>query len=112
MAKNVAGASGACYSDAGVSLAIGNKNAVEQYFDTRFDIYNQDPPLASPERRPAGGQCAKGLSSRTQVERRRLVQRDAGQRVEPLLHLPFGPDRRHGDAEFAHAHRSSPTRSE
>jgi hypothetical protein len=47
-AKNVASASGSCYSDAGVSLAVGNTNAVEPYFDTRFDIYNQDPPLASP----------------------------------------------------------------
>jgi len=46
MAKNVAGVSGACYSDSGVSLAIGNTNAVEQYFDTRFDIYNQNPPAA------------------------------------------------------------------
>jgi Flp pilus assembly protein TadG len=45
MATNVAGVSGACYSDVGVSLAIGATNAVEQYFDTRFDIYNQDPPL-------------------------------------------------------------------
>ena len=45
MAANVAGVSGACYSDAGVSLAIGATNAVEQYFDARFDIYNQDPPL-------------------------------------------------------------------
>ena len=29
MASNIAGVSGACYSDAGVSLAIGNTNAVE-----------------------------------------------------------------------------------
>ena len=60
MAKNVAGASGACYSDAGVSLAIGNKNAVEQYFDTRFDIYNQDPPLASPGADPPAVNVRKG----------------------------------------------------
>ena len=46
MAKNIAGVSGACYSDQGVSSAVGNNNAVEQYFDTRFDIYNQDPPAA------------------------------------------------------------------
>ena len=45
MATNVAGASGACYSDAGVSLAIGATNPVEPYFDARFDIYDQDPPL-------------------------------------------------------------------
>ena len=60
MAKNVAGASGACYSDAGVSLAIGNKNAVEQYFDTRFDIYNQNPPLASPSAAPPAVNVRKG----------------------------------------------------
>ena len=59
-AKNVAGASGACYSDAGVSLAIGNKNAVEPYFDTRFDIYNQDPPLASPSAAPPAVNVRKG----------------------------------------------------
>jgi Flp pilus assembly protein TadG len=46
MASNVAGASGACYSDAGVNLAVGNTNAVESYLDTRFDIYNQYPPAA------------------------------------------------------------------
>ena len=46
MATNIAGVSGACYSDAGVTLAIGVANPLEQYFDTRFDIYNQDPPLA------------------------------------------------------------------
>ena len=46
MAANIAGVSGACYSDAGVSLAIGAKNPVEQYLDARFDIYDQDPPLA------------------------------------------------------------------
>jgi hypothetical protein len=61
MAKNVAGAAGACYSDQGVSLAIGNKNAVEPYFDTRFDIYNQDPPLASPSADPPGVNVRKGF---------------------------------------------------
>jgi len=45
MATNVAGASGACYSDVGVSLAIDATNPVEPYFDARFDIYDQDPPL-------------------------------------------------------------------
>jgi Flp pilus assembly protein TadG len=45
MATNVAGG-GACYSDAGVSLAVGNTNAVEPYLDTRFDIYDQNPPAA------------------------------------------------------------------
>jgi len=59
-AKNVAGASGACYSDAGVSLALGNENAVEPYFDTRFDIYNQDPPLASPGADPPAVNVRKG----------------------------------------------------
>jgi len=38
MATNVGGVSGACYSDVGVSFATGNTTAVEQYFDTRFDI--------------------------------------------------------------------------
>ena len=60
MAKNVAGVSGACYSDAGVSLAIGDKHAVEQYLDTRFDIYNQGPPLASPGAAPPGVNVRKG----------------------------------------------------
>jgi Flp pilus assembly protein TadG len=60
MAKNVAAASGACYSDAGVSLAVGNKNAVEPYFDTRFDIYNQVPPLASPGADPPAVNVRKG----------------------------------------------------
>ena len=61
MAKNVAGAAGACYSDQGVSLAIANKNAVEPYFDTRFDIYNQDPPFASPSADPPGVNVRKGF---------------------------------------------------
>jgi hypothetical protein len=59
-AKNVAGASGACYSDAGVSLAVGATNAVEQYFDARFDVYNQDPPLASPSADPPAVNVRKG----------------------------------------------------
>jgi Putative Flp pilus-assembly TadE/G-like len=59
-AKNVGGATGACYSDAGVSLAVGNKNAVEQYFDTRFDIYNQDPPLASTSAGPPAINVRRG----------------------------------------------------
>jgi Flp pilus assembly protein TadG len=45
MALNVASVVGACYSDAGVSLGVGATNAVEPYFDARFDIYDQDPPL-------------------------------------------------------------------
>ena len=61
MAKNVAGAAGACYSDQGVSLAIASKNAVEPYFDTRFDIYNQDPPFASPSADPPGVNVRKGF---------------------------------------------------
>ena len=60
MAKNVASAAGACYSDAGVSLAIGNNNAVEPYFDTRFDIYNQNLPLASPSADPPAVNVRKG----------------------------------------------------
>ncbi len=43
-----------------MSLAIGNKNAVEQYFDTRFDIYNQDPPLAVPSADPPAVNVRKG----------------------------------------------------
>jgi hypothetical protein len=60
MAKNVAGGAGACYSDAGVGLAIGARYAVEPYFDTRFDIYNQDPPLASPSADPPAVNVRKG----------------------------------------------------
>ena len=60
MAKNVAGAAGACYSDSGLSLAIGARYAVEPYFDTRFDIYNQDPPLASPSADPPAVNVRKG----------------------------------------------------
>ena len=89
MAANIAGVSGACYSDAGVSLAIGNTNAVEQYFDVRFDIYNQDPPLPPSSADSAGGQCTKGVSAGTQGEGSRLVHRGAGQRHEPLLYVPF-----------------------
>jgi Flp pilus assembly protein TadG len=60
MAANIAGVSGACYSDAGVGLAIDAKNAVEQYFDVRFDIYNQDPPLALTSADPPGVNVRKG----------------------------------------------------
>jgi hypothetical protein len=60
MAKAVASASGACYSDAGVSLAMGNKNGVEPYLDTRFDIYNQNPPLALPAADPPALNVRKG----------------------------------------------------
>ena len=101
MAKNVAGVSGACYSDEGVSLGITNKNAVEPYFDARFDIYNQDPPIALTSANPPGGQRTKGLSSGTQVKHRRLVQRCAGERVEHLLYVPLGSNRRDGDQGFA-----------
>jgi hypothetical protein len=59
-AKNVAGVNGACYSDAGVSLAVGNTNPVEPYLDARFDIYNQDPPLASPSADPPAINVRKG----------------------------------------------------
>jgi Flp pilus assembly protein TadG len=60
MARNIAGVSGACYSDEGVSLGIGNKNAVEPYFDTRFDIYNQDPPAALTSANPPAVNVRKG----------------------------------------------------
>jgi hypothetical protein len=53
MATNIAGVSGACYSDVGVSLTIGDTNAVEQYFDARFDIYTKSrrSPRPAPTRR-------------------------------------------------------------
>jgi Flp pilus assembly protein TadG len=60
MAANIAGVSGACYSDTGVGLAIGATNAVEQYFDVRFDIYNQDPPLAPSSANPPAVNVRKG----------------------------------------------------
>ena len=60
MATNLAGVSAACYSDAGVSLAIGATNALEPYFDTRFDIYNQDPPLAPSASSPPATNVRKG----------------------------------------------------
>ena len=60
MATNIAGVSGACYSDVGVSLAIGNTNAVEQYFDARFDVYNQDPPLPASSADPPAVNVRKG----------------------------------------------------
>jgi hypothetical protein len=48
MRNDVANAGGACYTSFTVTLATGNKNQVEQYFDTRFDIYSQSPaPTAS-----------------------------------------------------------------
>ena len=46
MRTNIAATSGACYTSFTVSLATGNKNSVEQYFDTRFDIYSQKPAPA------------------------------------------------------------------
>ena len=60
MRTNVAGANGACYSDVGVSLAIGNENAVEPYFDTRFDLYSQDPPAALTNANPPAVNVRKG----------------------------------------------------
>jgi Flp pilus assembly protein TadG len=39
----VASQSGACYNATGVTIATGNKNSVEQFFDTIFDIYSQSP---------------------------------------------------------------------
>jgi len=42
MRTDIAKTSGACYTSFTVTLATGNKN-VEQYFDTRFDIYSQNP---------------------------------------------------------------------
>jgi len=46
MRQNLAAAAGSCYSSFTVSLATGNKNNVENYFDTRFDIYSMNPKPA------------------------------------------------------------------
>ena len=43
MRAHVASETGACYNGTGVTLATGNKNSVEQFFDTMFDIYSQSP---------------------------------------------------------------------
>jgi Flp pilus assembly protein TadG len=43
MRNDLASAGGACYTSFTVTLATGNKNQVEQYLDTRFDIYSQNP---------------------------------------------------------------------
>ncbi len=112
MAKNVASASGACYSDAGVSLAIGNTNAVEPYFDTRFDIYNQDPPLASPSAAPPGVNVRKGYLPGRKSNAVDWCSATAGRRVEPLLYLPFRSNRWDGDPEFAHPYGRSRIRAE
>jgi hypothetical protein len=39
MRTHIASQTGACYDGTGVTLATGNKNSVEQFFDTMFDIY-------------------------------------------------------------------------
>ena len=96
MAKNVAGASGACYSDAGVNLAVGNKNAVEPYFDTRFDIYNQDPPLASPSAAPPAVNVRKGYLPGHKSNAVDWCSATPASGSEPLLHLSFEPDRWRG----------------
>jgi hypothetical protein len=44
MRDNIASVNGACYNSNTVALATGNKNSVEQYFDTRFDIYSKPLP--------------------------------------------------------------------
>jgi hypothetical protein len=43
MRTNLAAVGGACYTSFNITLATGNKNSVEQYIDTRFDIYSQNP---------------------------------------------------------------------
>ncbi len=60
MAANIAGVTGACYSDVGVSLAVGNTNAVEPYLDARFDIYSQHPALAPSNADPPSVNVRKG----------------------------------------------------
>ena len=104
MAKNVAGASGACYSDAGVSLAIGNKNAVEPYFDTRFDIYNQDPPLASPSADPPAVNVRKGYLPGHKSNA--VDWCSATPASGSNLYYTYPSDRTvgRGDPEFAHSH--------
>jgi hypothetical protein len=39
MRDNIAKVNGACYNSNTIALATGNKTPVEQYLDTRFDIY-------------------------------------------------------------------------
>ena len=89
MAANIAGVSGACYSDAGVSLAIGDTNAVEQYFDARFDIYNQDPPLAPSSADPPAVNVRKGYLPGRKAKAVDWCTAGAGQRLERVLYLPF-----------------------
>jgi Flp pilus assembly protein TadG len=43
MRTHIASETGACYNTTGVTLATGNHNSVEQFFDTMFDIYSQNP---------------------------------------------------------------------
>jgi hypothetical protein len=43
MRNDLAKTGGACYTSFTVTLATGNKNNVESYIDTRFDIYSQNP---------------------------------------------------------------------
>lgn len=43
MRTHIASQTGACYNSTGVTLATGNVNSVEQFFDTMFDIYSQHP---------------------------------------------------------------------
>ena len=104
MAKNVAGASGACYSDAGVSLAIGNKNAVEQYFDTRFDIYNQDPPLASPSADPPAVNVRKGYLPGHKSNAVDWCSATPAGGSNLYYTYPSNRTVGHGDPEFAHPH--------
>ena len=93
MAANIAAVSGACYSDVGVSLAIGDKNAVEQYFDTRFDIYDQDPPPAFSGANAPAVNVRKGYLPGHKADCGRLVRRRPGQRHARILHLPLGQNR-------------------
>jgi hypothetical protein len=44
MRDNIAQVAGACYHSYNVQLATGNMNSVEQYFNTRFDIYAKPLP--------------------------------------------------------------------
>jgi Flp pilus assembly protein TadG len=45
MSANIAAVNGACYNSYNVALATGNKTSVEQYFNTKFDMYSQSPTV-------------------------------------------------------------------
>jgi hypothetical protein len=56
---DVLSATGACYNSYSIALNTGNTNNVLQFFDTRFDIYNQSP-APSPSQSPPSVNVRKG----------------------------------------------------